>query len=229
MALATTTVASSASAPPDKHSFRPGSGPMAGKTTKGGRMTGQSDVKYGDRELDDKEHRTHHDMDALYQQHQAELVHYLQGNWQKSEEEASDIVQHAFERFMCLAEPHKVEQPRAYLFQLVRNLTVDQRRKQQVRDSHRDQLQATNQENSDGTTLNSPERSLLNNERLESLQTVIEKLPAKRRRAFILSRVHQLSYQEIANDMGISVDGVKKHVMRALETCQSFLAHKFEE
>jgi RNA polymerase sigma-70 factor (ECF subfamily) len=168
-------------------------------------------------------------LDDVYQQHQPELVHYLQGKWQRSHEEACDIVQQAFERFMCLAEPHKVEQPRAYLFQLVRNLTVDQLRKEQVRENHRDKLQAQTQEHTGDSTLDSPERLLLNREQIESLQTVIEKLPAKRRRAFILSRVHQLSYREIADDMGISVDGVKKHVMRALETCQNFLAHRFEE
>ncbi|BFM14930.1 hypothetical protein R50073_11130 [Maricurvus nonylphenolicus] len=164
-------------------------------------------------------------LDDVYQQHQPELVHYLQGKWQRSHEEACDIVQQAFERFMCLAEPHKVEQPRAYLFQLVRNLTVDQLRKEQVRDNHRDKLQ----EQPSDSTLDSPERLLLSREQIETLQTVIEKLPAKRRRAFILSRVHQLSYREIADDMGISVEGVKKHVMRALETCQNFLAHRFEE
>lgn len=168
-------------------------------------------------------------LDAVYQQHQQELVHYLQGKWQRSHEEACDIVQQAFERFMCLAEPHKVEQPRAYLFQLVRNLTVDQLRKEQVRESHRDKLQAQSQEHAGDSTLDSPERLLLSREQVESLQTAIEKLPAKRRRAFILSRVHQLSYREIADDMGISVEGVKKHVMRALETCQNFLAHRFEE
>jgi len=163
--------------------------------------------------------------DELYNQYQTELVHYVQGKWRKAPEDARDIVQQAFERFMCVAEPQNIEQPRAYLYQLVRNLAVDGLRRDKVRAEHA-RREASNEE---PACVDAPLRSVLGGERLQALQQIIETLPAKRRRAFVLSRVHQMSYREIAEAMGISTDGVKKHVLRALETCHAHLLKRFEE
>lgn len=163
--------------------------------------------------------------DELYNQYQAELVNYVQGKWRKAPEDARDIVQQAFERYMCVAEPQKIEQPRAYLYQLVRNLAVDGLRRDKVRAEHA-RREASSEE---PACVDAPLRSVLGGERLQVLQRIIETLPAKRRRAFVLSRVHQMSYREIAEAMGISTDGVKKHVLRALETCQTQLLNRFEE
>ena len=163
--------------------------------------------------------------DELYNQYQTELVRYLQGKWHKTPEDARDIVQQAFERFMTVAEPRGIEQPRAYLYQLVRNLVVDGLRRDKVRAEHA-KREALSEE---PACTDAPLRSVLGGEQLQALQRIIEKLPAKRRRAFVLSRVHQMSYREIAEAMGITTDGVKKHVLRALETCQAHLRNRFEE
>lgn len=161
----------------------------------------------------------------LYANYQAELIHYLQSKWLKQKHDASDITQQAFERFMLVAEPERIEKPRAYLYQLVRNLTIDGLRRDKVRYEHARQEAIKDEPAAYGSPLN----EILNGERLEVLQQIIETLPAKRRRAFVLSRVYQMTYAEIADDMGISVDGVKKHVLRALSTCQEHLANRFKE
>ncbi|GAB3111538.1 sigma-70 family RNA polymerase sigma factor [Aestuariicella hydrocarbonica] len=160
----------------------------------------------------------------LYHQYQSELVRYLQGKWRKQPQDASDIAHQAFERFMAVAEPERIEQPRAYLYQLARNLVVDGLRREQVRSQH-----AQSELASEEATAVSPLQTALGTEQLQVLQQVIETLPAKRRRAFVLNRVYQMSYKEVAEDMDISVDAVKKHVLRALETCQTHLQHRFEE
>jgi len=160
----------------------------------------------------------------LYNSYQGELVHYLQSKWLKQKQDANDITQQAFERFMLVAEPERIEKPRAYLYQLVRNLTVDGLRRDKVRYEHARQ-EAINEE---PASIGSPLNEVLNTEQLEFLQKIIETLPAKRRRAFVLSRVYQMTYAEISDDMGISVEGVKKHVLRALSTCQEHLANRFK-
>jgi len=160
----------------------------------------------------------------LYTSYQGELVHYLQSKWLKQKQDANDITQQAFERFMLVAEPERIEKPRAYLYQLVRNLTVDGLRRDKVRYEHARQ-EAINEE---PASIGSPLNEVLNTEQLEFLQKIIETLPAKRRRAFVLSRVYQMTYAEISDDMGISVEGVKKHVLRALSTCQEHLANRFK-
>lgn len=161
----------------------------------------------------------------LYDKYRSELVHYLQGQWRKPPEDAADIAQQAFERFMSVAEPEGIAQPRAYLFQLVRNLVVDGLRRDKVRSEHA--LREEQQE--EAASGDCPLGAAIGGEQLLILQQVIEKLPAKRRRAFVLNRVYQMSYREIAEEMGISPDSVKKHVMRALETCQKHLQNRFEE
>jgi RNA polymerase sigma-19 factor, ECF subfamily len=161
----------------------------------------------------------------LYNKHHCELVHYLQGKWRKEPDEASDIVHQAFERFMSVAEPSRIEQPRAYLFQLVRNLAVDAQRRDKVRENHARQETLREEPAAADTQL----QSVLAGEQLKALQKVIEKMPAKRRRAFVLNRVYQVGYREIADEMGISTDGVKKHILRALETCHLHLQSRFDD
>ncbi len=161
----------------------------------------------------------------LYTKYQVELVGYLQNKWRKAPEDACDLAHQAFERFMSVAEPQRIEQPRAYLYQLARNLVVDGLRREKVRCEHaRREEVSIEAEHGDA-----PLQSAMGEQQLRLLQKVIEKLPAKRRRAFVLNRVYQMSYREVAAEMGISEDGVKKHVLRALETCQAHLKRRFED
>lgn len=156
-----------------------------------------------------------HAWTELYRAHRAELVNYIKGQWHKDEDEAQDLAHQAFERFLYLPNPAAVEKPRAYLFQLVRNLLVDEHRREKVRSEHRDSVMVVEADSEAST----PEQLIMHRQALDTIQDTIEKLPAKRQRAFVLSRVHNLSYKEIAEDMGISTEGVKKHVMRALDAC----------
>ena len=56
------------------------------------------------------------------------------------------------------------------------------------------------------------------------LEQVIERLPPKRRRVFILSRLHDMSYEQIAAETGLTKAGVKQHIVRALADCRLALA-----
>lgn len=58
------------------------------------------------------------------------------------------------------------------------------------------------------------------------LQQAIHKLPEQQRKVFLLARKEQLSYQEIAERLGISALTVKTHMARALESIRSFFAQK---
>lgn len=163
-----------------------------------------------------------HAWTELYRAHKAELVNYIKGQWHKDEDTAQDLAHQAFERFLCLPNPSAVERPRAYLFQLVRNLLIDDHRREKVRQDHRDSTTVLEADEVQAT----PEQLVMQQQTLNQLQAVIEKLPAKRQRAFVLSRVHNMSYREIADDMGISTEGVKKHVMRALDACHNIIHSK---
>lgn len=62
----------------------------------------------------------------------------------------------------------------------------------------------------------SPERQLLARMELSRLVDAVENLPPKTRDAFVLLRLEELSYAEVARRMGISVSAVEKHTERAV-------------
>lgn len=51
----------------------------------------------------------------------------------------------------------------------------------------------------------------------QQIQTGIDSLPEKCRQAFILNHYERLSYKAIAQEMGISVKTVEKHISKALQ------------
>ena len=65
---------------------------------------------------------------------------------------------------------------------------------------------------------------------LEALETerildiVMESMPAQRRKAFLLSRLHGLAYKDIAEEMGISSKTVEKHISSALRDLKKNLS-----
>lgn len=62
----------------------------------------------------------------------------------------------------------------------------------------------------------SPERATVARaDAMTSLQA-IRALPEKQRRAFIMNRFENLSYQDIASNLGVSVSSVEKYMMAAL-------------
>lgn len=58
---------------------------------------------------------------------------------------------------------------------------------------------------------------ILNKEKLEHLNKVLEKIPPKQREIFIMRNFEQLSYEEIAERTGKSVGGLKANYFHALK------------
>jgi RNA polymerase sigma-70 factor (ECF subfamily) len=61
----------------------------------------------------------------------------------------------------------------------------------------------------------SAERMLQARDQLRRLEAIVDTLPPQCRRAFILRRVHDRPVKEIAEEMGLSVFTVDKHIAKA--------------
>ena len=61
-----------------------------------------------------------------------------------------------------------------------------------------------------------PEAQLAAQQELETLRTAIAELSARCREVFLLSRVNNLTYTQIAVRCGISVKMVEKHIQAAI-------------
>lgn len=72
----------------------------------------------------------------------------------------------------------------------------------------------------------SEESILMANELGEAIKRCVDDFPVQRRRVFLLSRTYQLKNKEIAQQLGISIKAVEKHLMIALSTLRTFLSRE---
>jgi RNA polymerase sigma factor (sigma-70 family) len=137
---------------------------------------------------------------------------------------AFDVLHDALIRFAMAKNPQRHQQPEAYLFTIVQNLIIDQHKHNGLFVS----IDATSEGNESGdygVSVNpqfaesfspSPEYLIDIKQRLALLQKIIDSLPAKCREVFWLFRIEGVPQKVIAEQLGISLNMVEKHVIRAL-------------
>lgn len=139
-----------------------------------------------------------------------------------------DVLHDALLRFALTKNPQRIEQPQAYLRTIVKNILTD---------AHREMarfvpLLEDGAEHREGEGTGkpylleeryspSPEHLADLQQRLESLQRIIDCLPPRCREVFWLFRVEGLGQVEIAEKLGISLNMVERHVIRALVDLRS--------
>lgn len=135
-------------------------------------------------------------------------------------DEAADLVQEIFARLHSSGALERLDNPAAYLSRITRNLLIDRtRRKQQGQPVFfpldEDRIPPT-----------PPEQA----RRIEAIdlqrlyRQTVRAMPPKTRRVFVMHRVHRLTYKQIADDLGICVETVQYHMVRALALCRAAIA-----
>lgn len=125
-------------------------------------------------------------------------------------EKAADIVQTAFERMLGLGSERleTLEQPRAYLYRIARNLATD------LGKSAANRLEDQSEE--EWAAPGDPHAALEARDFLRRIETAIAALPDRTREIFMAHRFENLTYGEIAARHRISVSSVEKEIMSAL-------------
>lgn len=72
--------------------------------------------------------------------------------------------------------------------------------------------------------MDSPEESFISNESYIAIHKAIEQLPEKCRRIYVMKRYDELSYEEIGEILGISVNTVKTQMKRAIKKLKEKLS-----
>ncbi|SDR93802.1 sigma-70 family RNA polymerase sigma factor [Pseudomonas fuscovaginae UPB0736] len=151
----------------------------------------------------------------------ADILHFLRKRTDNASD-AADMTQDVFTQWLDYDQQAKVEQPRAFLFQMARNLLRDHWRKQKVRQAvHSEQVDPEQEPVADDR--NDPLIAVQRLQRLEQLKEVLAELSPRRREALMLARFEGLSQARIAERMGISVSMVEKHIAFALLHCKQRL------
>jgi RNA polymerase sigma-70 factor (family 1) len=142
-----------------------------------------------------------------------------------SPDTAEDVVQGVFVAIWDLRESWEVRQPlRVYLYTAVRNRAIQVLRKQRNR-ARLTALRLPRVNAGAATTdTRTADRELEHAELADRIELAVADLPARGRQAYQLHRDHGLTYDEIAEVMGISPKTVSVHIGRALLSLRKALA-----
>lgn len=131
----------------------------------------------------------------------------------KCREEAQDLMQEAFARFAGSKPAATLRNPEAYLQRIARNILFDLSRRAQARSGIRHVPLDMGFE-----VPVAPEQAhaIEAQDVMKQYRKALSELTPKTREVFLLHRVEELSYKEIADRLGISVHTVEYHMVRAL-------------
>jgi RNA polymerase sigma-70 factor (ECF subfamily) len=134
--------------------------------------------------------------------------------------EFDDIVQEAYARVLGARRNGPLENPKAYLFAVARNLAMDHFRRNRGRDAN--PLAEIDHQAVLDETEGIPE-SLVRHHDLELLTEAIQSLPARCRQVLTLRKIYGLSQREIAAQLGIAEHTVEAQVTIGIRKCAEFL------
>jgi RNA polymerase sigma-70 factor (ECF subfamily) len=150
----------------------------------------------------------------LYQEGIFNFAHYKLGNVDAAE----DIVQEVFIKLW--ENRHHLKEDRSlksYLFTIANNLAMNYLRHSNVVMKFQQELGRSS------SMQESPQGVFERKEFHEKLLACIAGLPEKTRIVFMMSRMEQLSYREIAERLDISIKTVESHIGNALKTLRKSL------
>lgn len=137
---------------------------------------------------------------------------------------AEDLAQ---ETFLKLWRRPPGDDTTGLLYRTAQNLALDHLRAQKVRQRHEEQTQDQEQERYDDEP--TPEDIATTIERWHGLMEVLDALPTRTRRIFLLNRVEGETYAAIAKRLNVSVSTVEKDMMRAMRACREWRARQYDK
>lgn len=162
----------------------------------------------------------------LFRQYAGRIFHYFKLHV-KREDLAEDLTQELFgniwkgkDRLFFEGEPNETID--AYLFVSARNLLYNHLEKSLT--EKRRVLRLNQHQASKSPAYHHIEERLTEKETQAEFNVILNSLPPQRKKAFELSRQYDLSYEEIAREMGIAPRTVEKHLSAALKTIREKMA-----
>jgi len=158
--------------------------------------------------------------DAIYEMY-CEKVYRLAFRFLKDREQSEEIVQECFINLWTSREKLNPEgNIWLYIYVIAKRLSLNALRQICQSREFVDKLVGRV-----ATIHNDTEEDLLVNELEQFTERIINKLPKQQQLIFRLSRVEHLSHKEIADQLQISPNTVKNHMVEALKTLKSHLQY----
>lgn len=156
---------------------------------------------------------------AAFLEHSAFLRKYL-ARYFSDRQDIEDVAQEAYLRAYVAEQRKDIEQPKAFLFRIAKNVALTKLTKKSK--------QITDYIEETGTSLvidsgYSAEQAAEAEESLGLYCEAVASLPDKCRQVYLLRKVHGLAHKEIAERMSLSVSSVEKYLLRGVLDCRAFI------
>lgn len=165
-------------------------------------------------------------LDALFAQHKRSLLWVLR-RIVRDQQAAEDLAQETYLKTHQALANRRIEHLEQYIFQTARNLALDHNRRNRFRGQfyHAD----VSDEKLQNIPYDAPnaEENTIECERRKLFEKALSELPLRAREAWALSYVEELTYQEIADRLGVSRNTVYNDIKLVIGYCRDYL-ERFE-
>ncbi|WNJ84575.1 sigma-70 family RNA polymerase sigma factor [Pseudomonas canadensis] len=154
----------------------------------------------------------------IYEQHHSWLHGWLKGRLHNACD-AADVAHDTFVRILGGRHAAQIVEPRDYLATIARGLVIDRYRRHAIEQAYKQTLA----ERPEAIAISEEDRAIII-ETLVAVDKALSVLGERARRIFMLSQIEGLTYQQIADQLQVSLTTVKKHMIRALTECALIMA-----
>jgi RNA polymerase sigma-70 factor (ECF subfamily) len=175
----------------------------------------------------------HEQFIAILKRYQTQ-VYKLATYMLNDEEEAKDVTQEAFLKAWQVFETIRQKTAKAWLLKTATNLCIDRLRRRKFQsawdeyDAEYSELEIGNKMFGVIDQTPDPLEQCLNQETRELVQKAIAQLPPDYRIAVVLRDLEELSYEEIATMLNLSIGTVKSDIFRGRRMLKKILRPMFE-
>ncbi len=156
--------------------------------------------------------------DAFYRSENARLLRFFRKR--VGSELAPDLMQDSFTRVLYSGAFERLDNPSAYLTRTARNLLIE-RARQRIREQN---VMFPLDEGRDAPVQPAQTWQIETADLRRVYWHALRIMPRRTRRIFLTHRLRNMTYAEIAEQLGISIQGVEYHMMRALALCRKAVA-----
>jgi len=138
----------------------------------------------------------------------------------RSRQDIEDVAQETYLRAYMAEQRETIEQPKAFLFRIARNLALTRlsKKSRQITDYIEEAGATVVIETAAGT-----DQELEAQQCLDLYCEAVAVLPEKCRQVFLFRKVHGLSHKDIGERMGLSISSVEKYLRQGILICQAHL------
>jgi RNA polymerase sigma-70 factor (ECF subfamily) len=141
--------------------------------------------------------------------------------WRAGRDAAPDLLQEVFMRAAGSSNAGHIDNLRAYVWRIARNLLIERARKRRRQPA----IFVPFDEQRDPPAASEQMLQIEADDLLRFYARRVDRLPEKTRRVFLMSRAEHRTYREISEEIGTTVANVEYHMARALKALRESLAN----